>query len=49
MFEQIWKIHLREVIMQSCVYVALSGWNSARIFDITRGQLSIDVVHIFCA
>ena len=29
------------------VYVALSGWNSARISDITRGQLSIDFVHRF--
>ena len=29
------------------VYVALSGWNSARICDITRGQLSIDSVHRF--
>ena len=29
------------------VYVALSGWNSARICDITRGQLSIDFVHRF--
>ena len=25
--------------------VALSGWNSARICDITRGHLSIDFVH----
>ena len=31
--------------MQS-VYVATSGWNSARICDITRGQLSIDFVDI---
>ena len=29
------------------VYVALSGWNSARICDITRGQLSIDFVQRF--
>ena len=29
------------------MYVALSGWNSARICDITRGQLSIDFVHRF--
>ena len=29
------------------VYVALSGWNSSRICDITRGQLSIDFVHRF--
>ena len=29
------------------MYIALSGWNSARICDITRGQLSIDFVHRF--
>ena len=29
------------------MYVALSGWNSARICDTTRGQLSIDFVHRF--
>ena len=29
------------------MYVTLSGWNSARMCDITRGQLSIDFVHRF--
>ena len=41
-----WIFHLREGIMQSCV-CRLSGWNSARICHITRGQLSIDFVHRF--
>ena len=37
------------MIKKKCkvVYVALSGWNSARICDITRGQLSIDFVYRF--
>ena len=47
MFEQIWIFHLGAKWLCKVVYVALSGWNSARICDITIGQLSIDFVHRF--
>ena len=41
------QLHLSREWLCKVVYVALSDWNSARMCDITRGQLSIDFVHRF--